>query len=280
MRRVKGRDIKMTERKRSSIFRRLSFLPSKGTANGVWQVNSEADLGLDASPAKPTPPLPEQKRRVRTLERLPSEMSDLSRYHGSSSAERPERINTETDVNSIAARSNGSFYSANSDRSRRPMSPMRRSLPSTTSSERSSSKRASHIQLVPKSMINPQSPPISTEDLRRLEKELIKIGAKERRARSSTADGDRPTSRAGSDSERPRSETSTSSSGRVRIQYIPRSSITLEQEQQESPTVLPVIGTVSEHKTRINRSLTAVTEETRMNSEYHSDIEEEDEDEN
>lgn len=139
----------------------------------------------------------------------------------------------------------------------------------------SSSKRSSHtIQLVPKTMLNPQSPPNfqlvpENDELKRIAQELVLIGAKERKARSES----------NGSADRPRSDTGGSSRG-LRIQYIPKTSLQSPlSDNNILPEAIPSSLPPSTHLSsgpRINRSLTAVTEEeTRMASEYQSDIDEE-----
>jgi hypothetical protein len=303
--------------KRSSIFRRFSLL-SKSSNTVVWEVRNESDLGLESTkPSKNKSGTP-TRRRVRTLEGLPnsttspkskeqdknnnnslpqSRHSSITFGAGQLSLPKPES------ESSIATRSNGSMYSAMSADQRRfgsaysatsstdrprprtldgsipPISPLTKSLPSITSSDRSSNKRASHIQLIPKSMLGKQAQQLSAEDQRRIERELLVLEARDRSRRSRSSSNndsqqDRPASR--DEGQRHRSDTNSSSaSAKIRIQYVPRSSISLEEKEPSPPS--PPIVPFKEVKTRINRALTAVTEETRIHSEYHSDIEEEDE---
>ena len=283
-----------SERKRSSIFGKLSFFPTKSSA--VWEVKSEEDLGLDVSPVK-TAQNPE-RRRVKTLERPASKESNgpdasIDRRRtitgveplGGSQIGSQLSLGTGRSYGSAysasTSRSHGSTYSAGSERPRPrtlegipPISPLALpSQPSVTSSERSS-RRLSHIQLVPKSMLPADKLPVSTEELRRVERELQTLAAKERRSREFSGESDRP----GSESDRPRSDTGSTGNGRVRIQFVPKSSLSSQSSEiSEQPINLPPPKPILKERTRISRSLTAVTEETRINSSYHSDIEEEDE---
>ena len=140
--------------------------------------------------------------------------------------------------------------------------------------------------------------PGQSEDLRRIERELQAIGAQERKARAESLNtsgeedrSQRPTSRTYSNSDRrssSRSDASPSQVGKIRIQYVPRKSLSLEDDNDAALPVVeatslspslaltPPTSFIAPTKPRINRSLTAVTEETRNNSEYHSDIDEED----
>lgn len=318
------------DRRRSSIFRRISLLGSttrraSNNSSAVWEVRTDDDLGLDLSPVKRK----NDKPRPRTLEKpsspvlAPTNTAPTPAEPHTDSPRTIERLgnpnpgpskNNESALSVASARTYGSAYSNSSDRPRPrtlegnipPISPLATpSAPSVTSSERSSKRRSSHIQLIPKSMLSAQNPSAQSDEMRRLEKELQLLGAQERKARGESLDEtaqqhqQRPQSRNFSengDRRSSRSDTSPSpnGAGKVRIQYVPRKSISLDDHDANltAATILEVIPApgptllsrpnpsfIEPPKRRITRSLTAVTEETPNNSEYHSDIEEEEEEE-
>lgn len=136
----------------------------------------------------------------------------------------------------------------------------------------SSASGQRRFQLVPRSMVDAQQQQPMSEEMRRIQEKIQVIAASERKIRSeSDSHLDYRVSSGSMDGGRARSQTGESTrSASIRIQLVPKTG--------SSSTLPPLPDIVPGPLRRINRSLTAVTEEeVRVVSECQSDIEEEDE---
>ena len=302
----------MTEvQSRSSWIARRFSLRRASKPDPVWQLNTEEDVDLALMSERER-----RKSSRQSLSRVPTKSSEMSESMASvnsqarnsvsskgasshrSSSQQPLYPSPNNNVRLSASSKTSSIYSEGVQRLETAMSSSQLSIGSSGSQKR--------YQLVPKSLVDHQTQQnllSESEDLRRMQEKLQIIGASERKARSESSGSfhdyssenrmsrgsfhdyaESRGSHGNGSNGRTRSETGGSNrSGSVRIQYVPKRAPspqptpppTLSDNSRLLPRQQAVISSVPR---RINRSLTAVTEEeARLASEYQSEIDEEDE---